>query len=149
LGKLGRRDEAAAELERLLSREPGNVSVGFLLVDLYAAMQRPAAAREVLLRVRPFAASPAQRSATFEREAALWLAEERFPRALDALQTASRIEPTRADLHYRLAQVYERMGSLHSALDEVRRGRLLDSPEGARAQDAWVARLEAAMGRLP
>ncbi|MER2561753.1 MAG: hypothetical protein ABTQ32_13585, partial [Myxococcaceae bacterium] len=52
-----------------------------------------------------------------------------------------------ADLRYRIAGVYERMGSLHSALDEVRRGRLLDTPDGARAQDPWVARLEAALAR--
>jgi tetratricopeptide (TPR) repeat protein len=149
LGKLGRADEAVTELDRLLTREPSNVAVGFMLVELLASRGRPAAAREVLQRVRPFAVAAGQRSATFLKEAGLWVQEERYPRALDALQTASRIEPTRADLHYRLAEVYERMGSLHSALDEVRRGRLLDSPEGAKAQDPWVARLEAAMGQLP
>jgi hypothetical protein len=48
-----------------------------------------------------------------------------------------------------MAEVYERMGSLHSALDEVRRGRLLDTPEGAKAQDAWVQRLEKAQAVMP
>lgn len=149
LSTLKRGDEAAQELERVLTREPGNLAVGGLLVDLLSSLGRPTAAREVLQRVRPFATSPAERSLSFQREASLWLQEERFPRALDAYQTAARIEPARADLHYRLAQVYERMGSFHSALDEVRRGRLLDSPEGAKAQDPWMARLESAMGQLP
>ncbi|MGV3625166.1 MAG: tetratricopeptide repeat protein, partial [Archangium sp.] len=86
-----------------------------------------------------------QRSTLYQREAALLVAEQRWGRALEALQTASRIEPTRADLHYRMAETLERMGSLHSAIDEIRKGRLLDSPDGAKAQDANLARLEAAM----
>lgn len=142
LTRLGRRDEAAKALERLLNREPSNVSAALALSDALGAMNRPAAAREVLQRVRPFVSNTAQRSALFQREAALWLLEGRFPRALDALQTASRLEPSSAGLHYRWAEVYERMGSLHSAADEVRRGRLLDSPEGAKSRDEWLRRLE-------
>lgn len=149
LGKLGRSEEAVDALERLLTREPSNLAAGFGLADLLSSLGRPAAAREVLQRAKPFVQSSPQRSVAFQKEAALWLQEERYPRALEALETASRIEPSRADLHYRLAEVYERMGSLNSALDEVRRGRLLDSPEGAKAQDAWVDRLEGARVRPP
>lgn len=149
LTKLGRVDEAAAELERLCNREPGNADAAFALARLLEGAGKLAAARQVLGRVRALATSQAVRARTFQDEARTWIAEERWPRALDALQTASRIEPARADLHYRLGEVYERMGSLHSALDEVRRGRLLDSPEGAKAQDSWVERLEKAQAVMP
>ncbi len=149
LEKLGRPADAIVELERLALRRPSDVSVGFMLVDRLLSLGRVAAAREVLERIRPFAVSPSLRSALFQKDAALWVKVDRLPRAVDALQTASRIEPSNAQLHYLLADVFERMGSIHSALDEVRRGRLLDSPEGARAKDAWAERLEASMGRLP
>lgn len=145
LGKLGRTEESIAELDRLFTREPANAGAALALVEQLSAAGRPEAAREVLQRLKPFLASSSQRSLVFQREASLWAQEERYPRALDALQTASRIEPARADLHYRLAEIYERMGSLHSALDEVRRGKLLDTPEGATAREAWVDRLEGAL----
>lgn len=149
LRKLGRVDEAAAELERLSNREPTNTAAAFLLAELLEGNRQLSAARQVLGRIRSLASSQDVRSRTFQLEARTWMTEERWPRALDALQTASRIEPARADLHYRLAEVYERMGSLHSALDEVRRGRLLDTPEGAKAQDSWVLRLEKAQAVVP
>lgn len=145
LGQVGRGDEALALLETLGARWPNDLTLSMRLVDAYAARGRPVAARETLERARPFFSGPAQRSTLFQREAALLMAEQRWGRALEALQTAARIEPTRADLHYRMAEVYERMGSLHSAIDAIRRGRLLDSPEGAKAQDGNLARLEALM----
>ncbi len=148
LVRLGRNEEAAASLERLLNRDPTNLAAGLALVDVFSAQNRPSAAREVLQRVRPFANAAGQRSLMFQREATLWIQEERYPRALDALQTAVRIEPQSPGLHYRLAEVYERMGSLHSAVDEIRRGRLLDTPEGAKSRDAWLTRLETALGPL-
>ncbi|GMU63480.1 MAG: hypothetical protein AMXMBFR34_52430 [Myxococcaceae bacterium] len=149
LQKLGRLDEAEAELERLCNREPGNTDAAFALADLLEGTRKLTAARQVLGRVRALASSQDVRARTFQIEARTWMTEERWPRALDALQTASRIEPARADLHYRMAEVYERMGSLHSALDEVRRGRLLDTPDGAKAQDPWVQRLERAQAVTP
>lgn len=149
LRKLGRVDEAAAELERLCNREPTNTGAAFLLAELLEGERQLTAARQVLGRIRSLASSQEVRARTFQLEAQTWMKEERWPRALDALQTASRIEPARADLHYRLAEVYERMGSLHSALDEVRRGRLLDTPDGAKAQDSWVLRLEKAQAVTP
>lgn len=147
LQKLKRQDEAIVALERLLVREPSNVGVGFALVDLLGGLQRPVAAREVLMRVRPFASTSYARSQVFQREASLWMQEERWPRAIEALQTASRIEPSNPSLHYRLAEVFERMGSLHSALDSLKRGTQLDTPQGAQAQAAWVQRLELRLGQ--
>lgn len=145
LSQVGRVAEGIALLEAHARKEPQNLSVAITLVQQLAAAKRTGEARAVLERSRPFATGPAGRSELFQRDAELWVQDERWPRALEALQTASRIEPSRADLRYRIAVVYERMGSLHSALDEVRRGRLLDTPDGARAQDPWVARLEAAL----
>ncbi len=149
LSKLRRQSEAAGELERLLTREPSNLTASFTLVDILSSLGRVADARAVLQRAKPFVSNSAGRSLIFQKEAETWLQEERFPRALEALQTAARVEPRRPDLHYRLAEVYERMGSLHSALDEVRRGRMLDTPEGAKSRDAWVDRLEGSVGQLP
>jgi Flp pilus assembly protein TadD/O-antigen ligase len=147
LANLGRLDEAVTTLDVLARKNPSDVGVASLLADLLMQRGRFREAHETLTRTKPFIGGPQGRSALFQKEADLWVREERWPRALEALQTASRIEPTRADLKYRLATVYEHMGSLHSALDEVRRGRLLDTAEGAKAQDAWVGRLEAALAR--
>lgn len=144
---LGRADVAIARLDALARKMPENLDVALTLADLQAKSGRPAEARRALDRVRPFVLGPTARAALFQHEATLWIQEERWGRALDALQTAARIAPARADLHYRLAEVYERMGSLNPALDEVRRGRLLDSIEGAKSQDPWVERLEDALSR--
>lgn len=149
LGKLGRQDEAVAELERLCNRDPTNSEAAFALAVALGGQRRLTEARQVLGRIRSMAASQSVRVRSFELEARTWVLEERWPRALEAWQTAARIEPARADLHYRLAEVYERMGSLHAALDEVRRGRLLDSAEGAKAQDPWVERLTRAQAVPP
>ncbi|MDP2270225.1 MAG: tetratricopeptide repeat protein [Archangium sp.] len=149
LMKLGRTEEAITELEATLNREPQDVGLGFRLADLLTSLKQNNAAREVLQRIRPFAGTAALRSAVFQREAQLWLSEEKFPRALEALQTASRIEPVRPDLHYQLADLFERMGSLHSALDEIQRGRALDSPEGGKSREPQIKRIEAALGTTP
>lgn len=146
LQRLDRGREAVGELERLLAREPQNVTAGLALCDVLSSLHQPAAARAVLERLRPFAGAPALRATLFRREAESWIAEDRLPRALEALQTAARIEPARPDHHYRAAELFEQMGSLSSALDELRRGRLLDTPEGARSREAQLKRLEAALG---
>jgi tetratricopeptide (TPR) repeat protein len=138
------KDESIQTLKKLSVQEPSNLWVARLLSDQLAAAGRPAAAREVLARARPFAVVPSDRSDLFQREARLFLTEGRPPRALDLFQTAARIEPRRADLRYRTAEVYERMGILHGAIEEVRRGKALDTPQGAAAVEPWLVRLEAA-----
>ncbi len=144
LERLGRFDEALVATEKLVARSPEQIEVILRLVDMLARRGRPTAAREVLERARPFFTGAEQRSTLFQREANLLIQEQRWGRALEALQTASRIEPRRADLHYRIADVLERMGSLNSAIDAIRKGRMLDTPAGAKAQDPNIARLEAA-----
>lgn len=145
LTAIGRGPEAITQLDALARKAPQDVDLAMTLADLLAKEGRPAQARAALDRVRPFVTGPRARSALFQTEATLWMQEERWGRALDSLQTAARIEPGLPHLHYRLAECFERMGSLNSALDEIRKGRVLDSPAGAKAQDAWVERLEAAM----
>lgn len=149
LERLSRPDDALNVIEKLVARSPEQLTLTLKLSDMLSGRNRPAAAREVLERARPFFTGPLQRSMLYQREASLFIQEQRWGRALEALETASRIEPARPDLHYRIAEVLERMGSLHSALDSIRKGRLLDTPLGARAQDGNVARLEAAMAASP
>lgn len=139
--KLGRSEDAEQFLERLAAKVPNNLELAFRLTELYESQGRRGAARETLERVRPYAGTTWARSTIFQKQAALWVQDERWGKALEALQTAARLEPARPDLHYRMAEIYEGMGSAHSALDEVRRGRLLDTPEGARSKDAWLERL--------
>jgi tetratricopeptide (TPR) repeat protein len=145
LERLGRDEEALSTMERLVARSPNELGLTLRYVGMLAHRGRPTVAREVLERARPFFMQPELRAALFRREAALFSSEERWGRALEALQTASRLQPTRPELHYEMATLFERMGSLHSALDEVRKGRLLDTPAGAKAQDPTVQRLEAGM----
>lgn len=148
LASSGRADAAIALVDGVSRKAPADLGLALALAELLSNAGRPQDARAVLSRVQPFASGARARANVYQTEANLWAQEERWGRALDALQTASRIEPGRADLHYRLAEVYERMGSLHSALDEVRKGRLLDSPDGAKSRDPWVARLESSMSSL-
>lgn len=148
LVKLGRSDEAVTLLEQLQAREPGNLALGLELAGVLASVGRPLAALEVVDRLKPFVAEPAARSRLFRYEGDLWAGQERWGRAIDAYQTATRIEPTRPELHYRLAELFERMGSVHSALDELRAGRTLDTPEGAKARDGQLQRLESSQEGL-
>lgn len=144
LSKLGRADEGIKRLDVLARKEPQNASVAVALASLLGQERRTSEGRDVLNRSRPFVATPRGRAMMFVQEADLWIVDDRLPRALEALQTASRIEPDRAEFRYRVAQVYERMGRFRSALEEARAGCQLDNPQGASVQAAWVARLEAA-----
>lgn len=134
---------AVTELERLQVREPANTGVGLELSATLAASGRPIAAVDALVRLRPFVKDQATRALLFEREGDLWASQDRPGRALEALQTASRLQPSRADLHYKLARVHERLGIPRAAVEAVRAGRRLDTPEGAAAADAWIQRLQA------
>ncbi len=153
LWKLGRTEEAAAALARRLTAEPDSVELALLLSDIYAATGRDSLARDVLVRIRPLVSSPATRIDLLLREAAILEAGGRLGKALDAVQTASRLAPGRPDLHYQLARIYERMGLTRAAIDEVRRGRVVDTADGARARDQWLGRLiekeSAALGAPP
>ncbi|MDP1922890.1 MAG: hypothetical protein Q8L14_41990 [Myxococcales bacterium] len=146
LAKLGRADEGIKRLDVLARKEPQNATVAVALASLLGQERRTSEGRDVLNRSRPFVATPRGRAMMFVQEADLWMIDDRLPRALEALQTASRIEPDRAELRYRVAQVYERLGRYRSALEEVRAGCRLDSPEGAKAHVVWVERLEGAAG---
>ncbi|MBL9037720.1 MAG: O-antigen ligase family protein [Archangium sp.] len=145
----GRRSDGLGLLTARLRSAPADIAAGLLAVDFLSAEGRSAEARELIGRLRPFANAAASRVHLFVLEAALWSNDGRHGKALDALQTAARLEPQRADLHYRMASAHERLGAWRSALDEVRHGQQLDSPQGAAAQAAWVERLEASRAAVP
>lgn len=149
LTRLGQVASALTLLDHLQVQRPSDFEVASELISALEQAHRPIAALDVVNRMKPFASGPIQRSLLAQREAELWATEGRWGHAIEALQTAARIEPTRAELHYRLGQLYEQMGSIHSALDEVRKGRTLDTPEGAKRQDPWVAKLERAQLPVP
>ena len=143
MAKLGQVDDAIALLEQRTTQAPASVETAYALAEVLAAAGKTGAARQALERVQPYVWQPAIRSELFQRVAALWSADARHGKALDAWVTASRLEPGRADLHYRAAQAYEQVGSYISAIDEVKKGRSLDSTAGAQAQQPWLDRLEA------
>ncbi len=143
MAKLGRADEAAALLEQRTLQAPSSVETAYALADVLAGAGKTGAARQVLERVQPYVGDPAIRSTLFQKIAALWSADARHAKALDAWVTASRLEPGRPDLHYRVAQAYEQLGSYISAIDEVKKGRSLDTTAGAQAQQPWLDKLEA------
>lgn len=144
LAKLQRTDEAIDLLEKHTAKAPSSVETAYALADVFAGIGKTQAARTALERVQPFVGQASVRSELFQREAQLWSADARHAKALDAWVTASRLEPSRADLHYRVAQAHERLGSYISAIDEVKKGRALDSSQGALAQQAWLEKLQAA-----
>lgn len=141
LWKVNRVDEAVEVLEGRLVKEPGNVEVALVLVDVFVATNRVPAARQVLERLRPFVSTQATRVALSLTEARLWEAEERWGKALELVQSASRTEPQRADLHYWVAALFERLGATRSAVEELQQGRRVDTPEGAKRQEAWLQKL--------
>ena len=61
--------------------------------------------------------------------------------------SADLLQQVAKDLGIKVELLYA--GKRSQALDEVRRGRVLDSPEGARSRDAWVDKLESAVSRPP
>jgi tetratricopeptide (TPR) repeat protein/O-antigen ligase len=141
LWKSGRADEAVQLLETRLVREPGNVDAARLLVDVLVAEGRVPTARQVLERLRPFVTSQPTRLSLSLAEARLWETEGRWSKALELVQTASRAEPQRADLHYWVATLFERLGATRSAVEEIQEGRRVDTPEGASRQEDWLRKL--------
>lgn len=149
LWKSGQPDGAVQLLEARLVHEPGNVEVARLLIDVLVAQGRVPAARHVIERLRPFLDTQASRLSLSLTEARLWEAEGRWSKALELVQTASRAEPQRADLHYWVATLFERLGATRSAVEALQEGRRVDTPEGAARQDAWLQRLNSSSRKLP
>jgi tetratricopeptide (TPR) repeat protein len=149
LTSAARADEALSLLRAAQLRHPADVQVAANLVEQLVRVGRGAEALDVIGRLKPLVGTDHGRLEVLLLEASVCEGLEHWGRAIDALQTAARLGPQRAELHYRVASDLERMGSLRSALDAVRKGQGLDTPEGARAKDAWLLRLEGALHERP
>ncbi|HXX30386.1 MAG TPA: tetratricopeptide repeat protein [Myxococcaceae bacterium] len=139
---LGRPREAIQVLEAEVARRPQDAEVGFALAAQWQAAGKPALARQALERLQPFLAGGAARVRLLAAEAETFRAEGRLGRALEALDTARRLQPENAGLHYQAAQLYEQMGRLDAAAEAVRAGARAEGPAGAERARAWLERLE-------
>ncbi len=141
LAQMGKRDEAIEALEAESVKRPDHVSVALELARQLLAAGRTAKSREALKRAKPFISAPSDRVSVLLLEAQTYEAEGRLVLALQAYQTAARMQPFPA-YHYRIAQTYEQLGKYREAVSAVHEGLRLDRPEAAEKQRAWLERLE-------
>jgi serine/threonine-protein kinase len=115
---LGRYAEAARTLERIVEKEPRNAGYALNLADAYALLGNPERAMPVYRRVVDLVeADPAGGSP----ELLSWKAQAlahlgQGPRAVAAVQEASRLSPDNAGLAYEASVVYAVLGETSSAL---------------------------------
>ena len=145
--KVGNVEAAKAVLDRLQAQRPNDVEVAFVVASLEQSRGRFGSALEALNRLKPFVAQVDLRAEIFAREAQLLERDGRLARALDAASTAARLEPSRAERHYRVAELEERLGALGPARDALKKGRAVDSTEGALTKLPWLERLDAVLDR--
>ncbi len=141
LAREGHRDRAIAALREALRTEVGNLELSLALVGHLVAEGDRQGAREVLQRASPFVSSIADRVRLLQAEAHLHAQQGRRAKALEALKTASRLQPENAALHYERARLYEKVGRPHQALEAVREG---VRAEGTTRPDieAWMTALQ-------
>ena len=132
---------AIAVLQGESIREPGHTELGFALVEQLLAAQQTRDARDVLARIAPFLSQPPDRARMFSFQGHAFEQERRFAKALEAYQTASRLVPDSAGLHYDVARMHEAHHQPGAAAQEVLAGMRVDAPAGAAAQRAWADRL--------
>lgn len=132
---------AIAVLQAESIREPGHTELGFALVEQLLATQQTRAARDVLGRIAPFLSQPPDRARMFSLQGHAFEQERRFAKALEAYQTASRLMPQSAGLHYDVARMHEVHHQPGAAAQEVLAGMKVDAPAGAAAQRTWADRL--------
>ncbi|MCP3104738.1 O-antigen ligase family protein [Myxococcus sp. K15C18031901] len=140
------RGEAVAALqavERLVSRHPGDVELGFTLAgwQLDAGLVRRA--RDTLQQLGPFLSDYRQRARLLSMEAASLEREGLLSRAVERQQTAARLVPT-PEAHFAVARLQEALRRYDAASRSVHEGLRLLPPEAREAARAWAARLEAA-----
>jgi len=142
LSALGKPAVAAALLETRVLQKPGNVELSFALAEQQLVLGEPRRALEVLTRANPFVASRSQREVLMVLQGRSFEAMGRPAKALDAYQSASRLNPDKPALHYTIARLYEGMGKAGEAARAVREGMHRDSPEGVRTVKEWLSKLE-------
>jgi tetratricopeptide (TPR) repeat protein len=140
LNAQGKRTEAVAVLEAAAKKAPEDVSLGYALVSQYLANGRPVTAREALWRLRPYLTD---RVSFYATEAETYKGEGKLNLALASYQSAVRLAPERAGLHYAVASVYESLHRLKDAEAEVRAGLSAEGPTGKARAEAWLQRLDA------
>ncbi|MFN7993551.1 MAG: tetratricopeptide repeat protein [Bryobacteraceae bacterium] len=105
--KVRRLSEAESELQQALKLDPEFEEAKYYLADTYLLEQNPAAALPLVkafLKARPKDA----RALADQGKALEGLDRDR--EAVSAYESCLRIDPDRADTHYRLARVYKRLG---------------------------------------
>lgn len=140
LRQLGEPEKAFATLEAAVAQNPEDMDAAFALVASYLSEHKPARARELLARIKPYARD---RVRYLQIEGATFQAEKRLNRALESYETALRLAPERSDLHYALASIFEALHRNADAAAAVRAGLQAEGPTGKSAADAWLSRLEA------
>ncbi|MGQ0505607.1 MAG: tetratricopeptide repeat protein [Myxococcaceae bacterium] len=145
--QLGRYQEGVNTLEEMSARQPGNIEVAFQLAELLTRAKKPARARAVLNRTRPFLQSPSHRQQTFWLEASTYRQEGRYSQARKALESAHQLAPRAAEIHFALAEMEEQLGRFAEAISSVRKGMELDPKGDAQAKLAWISRLQEAFDR--
>ncbi|HEY8211561.1 MAG TPA: O-antigen ligase family protein [Myxococcaceae bacterium] len=141
LQEMGDKKGAIAVLQEEALREPGNVLLGFTLVEALLGDTQTRAARDALARLAPFLSGPADRAAMFAAQGRAFEQERRFAKALEAYQTASRLLPESPGLHYDVARMHQEHRQPGAAAQEVLAGMRLDLPERAAARRPWADRL--------
>ncbi|MCE9672365.1 O-antigen ligase family protein [Myxococcus stipitatus] len=139
----GQGGAALQVVERLVSRQPGDVEVAFTLAgwQLDAGLVRRA--RDTLQAVGPFLSDYRQRARLLSLEAACLEREGLLSRAVERRQTAARLVPS-PEAHFAVARLQEALRRYDAASRSVHEGLRLLPPEGREAARAWAARLEAA-----
>lgn len=132
---------AVAILQAESVRQPGNAELAFLLVEQLLGAGQPRAARDALARIAPFLSAPAARSQLFAAQGRAFEQERRFAKALEAYETASRLQPGSASLHYDVARMHEAHRQPGAAAKAVLAGMKVDNPAGAASARAWADRL--------
>jgi tetratricopeptide (TPR) repeat protein len=138
----GEAESAIALLTALRVKHPENLTIGLALVDAHQATSQAPLAAQTIDSLLPLV-SLSERAQLFERKAALFESEGDFREALELRLRASRMQAATASSLYKLAALHERLGAFRLALEALRRGRALDSPQGAAAQNDWEMRLVA------
>jgi tetratricopeptide (TPR) repeat protein len=138
----GQAQAAVAALEPLVSAHPASFEVAMALARAHVAEGRPRRAVDALERVKPFLHTREERTQLLLTEADAYGRDGRAIKQLEAYQSAARLQPANAVLHYNAAHVLEGLGRTGDALEEVRAGVRIEGPSAAQTQRPWMDALE-------
>ncbi len=141
LFRLGREEDAHAELERGLAAAPGSPVLLRVLAERAMASRRWSEARRIANEIAPRNAAEVAEKHLLAARAVM--GQGRVPEAIDLVRSAQAAQPGRADVLMTLAALCEQVGRLDDALDAVRRAAALPGASPA-AYAPRIAALEAA-----